>query len=244
VTFRPIVHASESSRAGRFVAAWRLFQETKLYDVLAAMPLVLWYGAAAGRIVPALIARIEKAKLSTLGPALILSLMAQIAGIALITVTLTVLLLRRPPQTKGKGLTVRLAALCGTYLTASLVWLPRYEMGFAFSLLSLTLILGGTGFAVFSLLHLGRSFSVMAEARKLVTSGPYAYVRHPLYLGEAVLVLGLALQYLSPLAVAIVALQFAVQLVRMQNEETVLSALFPEYADYPLRTHRVLPGFY
>jgi protein-S-isoprenylcysteine O-methyltransferase Ste14 len=46
------------------------------------------------------------------------------------------------------------------------------------------------------------------------------------------------------LAVAIVALQFAVQLVRMQNEETVLSALFPEYADYPLRTHRVLPGFY
>ena len=149
-----------------------------------------------------------------------------------------------PPKAKAKGLTPRLAALGGTYLTAALVWLPRYEMGFALSLLSLALILGGTGFAIFSLLHLGRSFSLMAEARMLVTGGPYAYVRHPLYLAEAVSVLGLMLQYLSPLAVAIVALQFAVQLARMRNEETVLSALFPDYADYRLRTHRVLPGLH
>jgi protein-S-isoprenylcysteine O-methyltransferase Ste14 len=43
-------------------------------------------------------------------------------------------------------------------------------------------------------LSLGRSISILPQARQLVTSGPYAFVRHPLYLGEMTAMLGIAMQ--------------------------------------------------
>ena len=51
-------------------------------------------------------------------------------------------------------------------------------------IVSTVLILVSSVAAVVALLRLGRSFSMMAEARRLVTSRPYRYVRHPLYLVE------------------------------------------------------------
>ena len=109
---------------------------------------------------------------------------------------------------------------------------------------STALILGGMTFAIYGLLWLGRSISIMSEARKLVIGGPYAIVRHPLYLGEQLAVIGVALQYMSPVALALLALQFSFQIYRMGFEEQVLSDTFPEYADYKARTARLIPGIY
>src|SRR5205085_10247731 len=134
-----------------------------------------------------------------------------------------------------------LMALCGKYLGVAVVWLPPQPMGIGLSLLSLGFLLGGLGFCAFSMAHLGRSFSLMAEARRLVTDGPYALIRHPLYLGEAISTFGLTLQYSSPLAFSIMALQFALQFQRMKNEEEVLARQFAEYEGYRLRTARILP---
>ena len=91
---------------------------------------------------------------------------------------------------------------------------------------------------------LGRSISILPQARRLVTWGPYALVRHPLYLGEIVAIIGVALQYLSTWALLLVGLQFAFQLLRIENEERVLVQVFPEYADYVARTARLVPGVY
>jgi protein-S-isoprenylcysteine O-methyltransferase Ste14 len=77
-----------------------------------------------------------------------------------------------------------------------------------------------------------------------VTDGPYAHIRHPLYLGEAVSLLGFTLQFASPLALAIFAVQIGFQLMRMKNEEGVLEGLFPEYVHYKGRTARLIPGLY
>jgi protein-S-isoprenylcysteine O-methyltransferase Ste14 len=55
-------------------------------------------------------------------------------------------------------------------------------------------------FALYVVIELGRSFSVMPEARRLVTNGPYSVIRHPVYLGEAVALAGVTSQYLSPWA--------------------------------------------
>ena len=94
------------------------------------------------------------------------------------------------------------------------------------------------------MLVLGRSISILPEARRLVTRGPYALVRHPLYLGEIVALAGVALQYWSVWALLLWGLVCVFQLQRMKYEERVLSEVFPEYQDYMTRTARLLPGVY
>ena len=120
--------------------------------------------------------------------------------------------------------------------------LPPEELSSGLYLVSLLLIIGGTVFAVWATLTLARSISIMPEARRLVTSGPYAFVRHPLYLGEFVVLFGIALQHMMPWALLLLAVQCVFQFERMKNEERVLARAFPNYADYITRTARLLPG--
>ena len=77
-----------------------------------------------------------------------------------------------------------------------------------------------------------------------IRQGLYARIRHPLYLGEAIATIGVLLLYRIPAAFALVAIQFCLQLWRMREEEKVLAAAFPEYAEYRQRTARLIPGIY
>src|ERR1051326_1517248 len=223
---------------------WWPSPNTKLYDMLAATPMIVFYGLSIARSLPGIADKLNRADFNSLDFAFVTSLLAQIAGVVFVCLVLVFLVLRSPAKSKAKGLVPRIMAFCGTYLGVAVLWLPPQPMNIGLSLISLSLILGGILFAAFSLAHLGRSFSLMAEARRLVTDGPYALVRHPLYLGEAISTLGLTLQYRSPFAFLLIAMQFAFQFQRMKNEENVLAAEFPEYEAYSLRTARVLPGVY
>jgi len=95
---------------------------------------------------------------------------------------------------------------------------------------------------------LGKSFSILAEARRLVTEGPYRVVRHPLYICEGIATVGVMLQVISPLAVLIIIVFAMIQYRRMINEEKILTSAFPEYRAYAARTPLVIParlaGFY
>jgi len=217
---------------------------SKLYDILAASPMLAFYGLSIARTLPAIATKLESAEFNTINFEFVTLLLAQIAGVVFLGLVLVFLVLRSPAKSKAKGLVPRVMAFCGTYLGAAILWLPPQPMNVRLSLISLFLILGGVVFSAISLAHLGRSFSLMAEARRLVTDGPYALVRHPLYFGEAVSMLGLTLQFHSPLAFTLMAMQFAFQFQRMKNEEHVLAEQFPEYGAYCLRTARVLPGLY
>jgi protein-S-isoprenylcysteine O-methyltransferase Ste14 len=108
------------------------------------------------------------------------------------------------------------------------------------------LILGGLVFALTSVGFLGRCFGVLPDARGLVTGGPYRIVRHPLYLGEIVAILGMTVASSNPaLAGAALIVLAVTQAVRARYEEATLRAAFPGYADYAARTRfRIFPGLY
>ena len=225
-------------------SAWRDFETTKLFDVLAALPLIFVFGASGGHLAAGLSTNLQQADWSALDGIVALQYAGQGAALVFMFLLMSFLILRHPARAKAKGLMPRLAAFAGTYLGVLLVWLPQQPIGVPLSLASLLLMLGGAAFSAYAISHLGRSFSIMAEGRQLVADGPYARIRHPLYLGEALSFFGLTLQYLSPLAVAIFAVQIGFQLVRMKNEEAVLADLFPEYELYRNRTARLVPGVY
>ena len=83
-------------------------------------------------------------------------------------------------------------------------------------------------------LALGRSFGVLPASRGLVTRGPYRVVRHPIYLGYLIGHLGFLLSNFSLQNVAVLAMLYAAQTVRMLREEAVLKngAQGPDYTAY------------
>jgi protein-S-isoprenylcysteine O-methyltransferase Ste14 len=225
-------------------SAWSAFQQTKFYDLLAGLPLIAWFGFSASRQAMQFVTELQHAQSASFDAVVAIGLLGKAVALAFVALLMAFVLIRRPAKAKARGLMPRVSAFFGTYLGLAIVWLPPQPMGFGLSLASLLLMLGGLGFSVYALSHLGRSFSVMAEARRLVIDGPYARVRHPLYLGEAVAMLGLTLQYLSGFALLIFSLQMTFQIIRIRNEEAVLATHFPEYADYRTRTARLVPHLF
>jgi protein-S-isoprenylcysteine O-methyltransferase Ste14 len=161
--------------------------------------------------------------------------------LALMTV---LFLFRLEPVEKAKRILPRVMAIVGTFSLALITLFPRANLSMTQSIVASSISSVGTGMSIIALAHLGRSFSLMAEARKLVTTGPYRIVRHPLYLFEEVAALGILLQFFSFSTALIFLGHILIQLQRMRNEEAVLEKAFPEYQAYRARTAKVIPKFY
>lgn len=220
------------------------FQQTKVYDLLAASPIVAWYSFCEYHQLPALANQIGEIGDSNVDALFLASLASKIVSLVFVAALGTMLILRHTPLAKSSGIYPRIAAIAGTYLGVSIVLQQPTELPASLHLLSILLILSGTVFSLYSVMRLGRSISMMPEARKLVTDGPYSMMRHPLYLGEAVALFGLTLQFFSGWSLLILGLQCAFQFERMKNEEKVLASAFPEYLNYMKRTDRLVPGIY
>lgn len=152
--------------------------------------------------------------------------------------------MRKQPIARSRGAEPRISALIGTFLITAVVLFPRRELSLTAGVVSTSLILVGDGLAVFTLVQLRRSFSIMAEARELVTAGPYRVVRHPLYLAEGIATIGTVMQFLSVWTILLLVVQVLFQFRRIRNEEAILTKVFPSYAAYQQRTARVIPGIY
>jgi protein-S-isoprenylcysteine O-methyltransferase Ste14 len=109
--------------------------------------------------------------------------------------------------------------------------------------LALAFTLAGTILAFWSAWHLGKGFSLLPQARSLVTDGPYRYVRHPIYLGGLLITLGEVWLRFSPLVIGLNVVFIAAQVVRLRYEEQVLEQAFPDaYRAYRARTSALIPG--
>jgi protein-S-isoprenylcysteine O-methyltransferase Ste14 len=89
------------------------------------------------------------------------------------------------------------------------------------------------------------NFSVFPEPRataRLVTTGPYAWVRHPMYLAVLLFAAGFVAGWRGLPHVAAFALLAVVLHVKAGREERLLRQRFPDYGDYAARTARIIPG--
>ena len=107
----------------------------------------------------------------------------------------------------------------------------------------LILSLIGYSVAIWALCYLGRSFAILVSVRKVVSSGPYAFVRHPIYLGYAIELCGLLLANCS-VAMLLLGAGFGMLLVvRARIEEEKLCEADEGYRRYINRTGFLLPRF-
>ncbi len=165
-----------------------------------------------------------------------------LAGFYLI---LWVLLLIRLPAITGSRAPLPIVfAFIGTYLPWIIPLINGRPSPAPVQFLSVLLLLAGGGLIIATVLYLGKSFSLVPQARRLVTTGPYRLIRHPLYVAEEVSVLGAALHAASPWTALLLLVHCAVQYRRMRYEEAILADVFPAYAAYARRTARVLPGIW
>jgi protein-S-isoprenylcysteine O-methyltransferase Ste14 len=211
-----------------------------MYDALMRLPLLGFVTVAAGTQ----IAGLQHVAPAPADAAYVIHVAMRLSTIAFLLLTAAVVILRHRPTEKARGLEPRISALVGSFLIYGFLLFPRRELSLSLETISTILIMLGSVGAVHSLSQLGRSFSVMAETRQLVTSGPYRFVRHPLYLSEGIAVIGLFVQFASVWTALLFVVQIAFQLRRMHNEETLLSASFAEYAAYSRNTPRLIPGIY
>lgn len=102
------------------------------------------------------------------------------------------------------------------------------------------LIAAGT-LNVVGLLTLRRAFTIMSEARELIRSGIYRFIRHPLYASHFVIFLVYTLLHFHAVTAALYVAFVAGQTLRARIEERKLASAFPEYEDYRRNTGMFFP---
>ncbi len=174
----------------------------------------------------------------------LITLAARVSLVIFMVVLVALAVSRYRPISKYAAWKPRITALLGTLFAYMFLLTPRAAPDVLWDSLSTLLILTGTTISVLAVMELGRSFSIMPEARKLVLDGFYQRIRHPLYLAEEIAIVGFFLQFRSWQAALILAVHFYFQIRRMDWEEGILAKAFPDYADYKRRTCRLVPGLY
>jgi protein-S-isoprenylcysteine O-methyltransferase Ste14 len=120
-------------------------------------------------------------------------------------------------------------------------WSPGYVASPAAGLVLVTL---AAGLSLVSLLTIGRLFGVRPALRGLVTSGPYRFVRHPMYFSYILADIGYNLQEWNFVTLLLVLLGWTSLFYRIHAEERVLSrhAEWPAYVAWV--RYRLFPGIW
>jgi protein-S-isoprenylcysteine O-methyltransferase Ste14 len=147
----------------------------------------------------------------------------------------------------------RVPLILAAVLMAAPGWLPRglsrriLPAGGPVPVAGAAMVAAGLGFAIWARRHLGRNWSadvVVKEGHALVRSGPYRYVRHPIYTGLLLAFLGSGVtlgEFRILLAIPLALLSFA---VKSRAEEGRMLDAFPEYARYRQETAALIPFVY
>jgi protein-S-isoprenylcysteine O-methyltransferase Ste14 len=177
----------------------------------------------------------------------VMELLRQFLKLGFLLLVITAYLTRTHAVSPAQGFWQRvfpMLVLLATFVGMS--FLGSADVPHQLELVATGLLLTLIGFycSLWALWHLRASFGIMAEARSPVMSGPYRYVRHPLYLGESLSMLGLCLAMGTVPALLFWAAWTGMQLIRARIEEGKLAREFNDYRAYRERTRFILPSLY
>jgi protein-S-isoprenylcysteine O-methyltransferase Ste14 len=161
--------------------------------------------------------------------------------LAVFYVLLALLIITRPPaKAHANGLLPRIAAFVGTYMPWTIAFFGETDKALP-NLASTACVLIGMVMMLATIRHLGRSFSLVPQARNVVQTGAYRWIKHPLYLAEEIALLGVVLRSLTPLTAVLLVLHIGVQVCRIYYEEDLLRRNCPEYSGYEASRWRLIP---
>lgn len=111
--------------------------------------------------------------------------------------------------------------------------------------LGIAVTAAGLSFAVWARAYLGTNWSgtvTVKVGHQLVRTGPYRWVRHPIYFGMVLAMLGTALERNQVRGLVAVVLLYAGFKLKSRIEERAMSSTFgAEYAEYSRTTGAILP---
>ncbi len=113
-----------------------------------------------------------------------LFVLRQLLALGYFTMLVVLYSTRLPQRGTDHRLGVIFVAFTGTFSALLGTFLPGGERREWLVLPGDVLATIGLVYSVWGLAYLRRSFSIIPEARRLVTGGPYGLSRHPVYLGE------------------------------------------------------------
>jgi protein-S-isoprenylcysteine O-methyltransferase Ste14 len=128
-----------------------------------------------------------------------------------------------------------------------LSWGPAYAKGIV-NWIGVPVTLAGHAFSIWARIHLGKYWSgtvALKHDHKIVDTGPYRFVRHPIYTGLLTSVLGSAVAAGTIQAFfGFVVMIFGYIIKWKREEKIMLSEFGPAYANYMKKTKAVIPFVY
>ena len=127
----------------------------------------------------------------------------------------------------------------------SIVWVLMTGRPFAGSILLLILQIAGGMLGIWAIAAMGiRNANVsplVKQDAQLITDGPYAFIRHPMYSAVLLAIWPLIADHCSPLRLAAGLILTADLGVKMLYEESLLKERFAGYEAYMKKTKRLIP---
>jgi protein-S-isoprenylcysteine O-methyltransferase Ste14 len=220
------------------MTGWEEFQQTKTYDLIAGLPLILWFGYGVVSLRPNLAADARDILLQPDQLIFTLRFFALFASAAFNLLLIYLVVVRNRPVKRSAGFLPRFFGVAGTFLGVAIISLKPLNLSLPWQSIAAFLVFAGSLGSAIVLAKLGRAFSIMPEARLLVTGGPYAWARHPLYVTEFITILGTAIQFAQPWAALLAIGVVVFQVLRTVFEERILTEAYPGYASYQARVKR------